>query len=296
MAENRSGLGFGWAATGFALILVILTFSTIYIFAGRVWWFPEPANSFAEAIDKQFGRTLFICGIVFLLAQLGLAYVILRYRDRGQRAHYSHGNNLLEILWTSAAIVLFLGMGIAAERAWASLYFQGASQGAMQVEVTGQQFIWNFRYPGPDGVFGRTDPERIDERSNPLGLDETDPASQDDIYSQVMVVPVNREIEVILRSKDVTHSFFVRELRFKQDTVPGMTIRLHFTVEKRGEYEIACAELCGLGHYRMNTKLVVLPPGELDRILSSQEELDNWSDERVFRQTAGSGRSPGGEN
>ena len=280
MAQNRSGLGSGWVAAAFALILILLTFSTIYIFAGRVWWFPEPANSFAEAIDKQFGRTLFITGVVFFFAQLGLAYVIWRYRDRGQRAHYSHGNNRLEVLWTSATIILFLGLGIAGERAWASLHFQGSSPGALPVEITGKQFQWYFRYPGQDGQFGRIAPELIDAAvGNPLGVDYDDPAAQDDIVSQLMAVPRNQEIEVILRSQDVTHSFFVRELRFKQDAVPGMTIRLHFRGEKLGAYDIVCAELCGQGHYDMNTKLVVMPPDEFNRIVSSQDEYYKWEDE-----------------
>jgi cytochrome c oxidase subunit 2 len=83
-----------------------------------------------------------------------------------------------------------------------------------------------------------------------------------------MAVPANREVEVILRSKDVTHSFFVRELRFKQDTVPGMVIRLHFKAQQTGEYEIVCAELCGLGHHRMRTILEVVPPDEFESWLS----------------------------
>lgn len=267
MEKKQSGTGSSLVAAGLALSLVVLTFSTIYFLLKRTWWFPEPISAFAESIDKQFGRTLLITGVVFFLAQLALGYVIFRYRDRGGRAHYSHGNTMLEILWTSVTAVMFLGLGLAAERAWASLYWMGAAPGAMQVEVTGKQFVWSFRYPGVDGQFGRTDPSLVnDAAGNPVGLDTSDPAAQDDIVAPTMAVPVNQEVEVILRATDVTHSFFVRELRFKQDAVPGMIIRLHFKAEKAGTYEVVCAELCGLGHHRMRTVLRVL----------SQDEFQAW--------------------
>lgn len=271
MNQKQSGQGSGLVAGTLAFLLVVLTASTIYILVERVWWFPEPINALGVEIDRQFSRTLVICGIVFFLAQLGLGFVVLRYRDRGGRAHYSHGNNTLEILWTSATAIMFLALGVAAESAWASLHFRGAAPGAMQVEITAQQFQWNFRYPGSDGVFGRTDPTLVnDGAGNFVGLDEADPAAADDLVLPVMAVPVNREVEVILRTKDVTHSFFVRELRFKQDTVPGMAIRLHFTAEKVGTYEIACAELCGLGHHRMRSTLQVMPEAEFESWLREQ--------------------------
>lgn len=271
MAKNRTRQGSLLVAAGFALVLLLLTFSTIYFFVARTWWFPESISELGPAIDAQFARTLFITGLVFFLAQLGLGYVILRYRDRGRPAHYSHGNNTLEILWTSVTAIMFLGLGIAAERAWADLRWTGPAPGALQVEVTGQQFAWNFRYPGPDGQFGRTDPRLVnDAAGNPLGLDYDDPAAQDDIVTPIMAVPVNQQVELILRTKDVTHSFFVRELRFKQDTVPGMVMRLHFTATQTGDYEIACAELCGLGHHRMRTSLQVLSPAEFENWLREQ--------------------------
>ncbi|MFQ5777544.1 MAG: cytochrome c oxidase subunit II [Terriglobia bacterium] len=271
MTRRQSGRGSTLVALIFALFLLVLTLSTIYFFAARTWWFPKSISTHGAAIDVQFMRTLWITGLVFFLAQLGLAWVILRYRDRGGRAHYSHGNNTMEILWTSVTAIMFVGLGIAAERAWADFQWRGAAPGALQVEVTGQQFAWNIRYPGPDGVFGRTDPALMnDAAGNPLGLDLDDPAAQDDIVTPTIAVPVNREVELILRSKDVTHSFFVRELRFKQDTVPGLVVRMHFTATETGEYEVVCAELCGLGHHRMRTALLVLPEDEFQGWLEEQ--------------------------
>lgn len=276
MEKNEPGRGSGLiAAASLAFLLVVLTLSTLYIFGKRIWWFPDAITALGVDIDRQFDRTLVITGIVFVLAQLGLGYVLLRYRDRGGRAHYSHGNNTLEVLWTTATAIMFVGLGIAAEHSWAAFQFMGASPGALQVEVTGQQFVWNFRYPGPDGMFGRTSPTLInDAAGNPLGLDLEDPTAKDDIVTPIMGVPVNREVEVILRTKDVTHSFFVRELRFKQDTVPGMVIRLHFTANRVGQYEIACAELCGLGHHRMRTVLRVLPEAEFETWLREQAAIE----------------------
>jgi cytochrome c oxidase subunit 2 len=144
----------------------------------------------------------------------------------------------------------------------------------VHVEVTGMQFAWYFRYPGPDGKFGLTKPELEDASAGgeaALGLDTHDPASKDDVVSGVMVVPVNREIEVILRAHDVIHSFFVPSMRFKQDAVPGLAIHMHFTPIQTGDYEIACAELCGLGHYKMRGMLKVVSQEEFDKWLAARE-------------------------
>ena len=152
------------------------------------------------------------------------------------------------------------------------MHFIGAQPGALPVEVTAQQFAWNFRYAGPDGQFGRTKPERVSASTgNPVGLDPTDPATKDDIVSPIIAVPAGREVELILKSQDVTHSFYVRELRLKQDAVPGMEIHMHFTATEPGNYELACAELCGLGHYRMHSMLTVLSPADFDKWLKDQE-------------------------
>jgi len=159
------------------------------------------------------------------------------------------------------------------EHAWAEAHFQGAAPGALQLEVTGQQFTWNFRYPGPDGQFGATLPEKVSASSgNPLGLDPKDPAGKDDVVvTGEIYVPVNHEIELLIKTQDVTHSFYVRELRLKQDAVPGMTIHMHFNPEVTGTYEIACAELCGLGHYKMRAFMHVVSQDEFDKWMKDQE-------------------------
>lgn len=264
----------GSAAVAFtmATFLVIFTGVTVYLFLAKVWWFPPAITQFGTQIDAQFHRTLVITGIIFVLAQLGLAWAIFQGRDRGQRVSFFEGNSTMEFIWTLATVIMFVGLGLYGEHAWAEAHFQGAAPGALQLEVTGQQFAWNFRYAGPDGKFGATKPELVSASSgNPLGLDPRDGASKDDVVSPVAYVPVGHEIELLIRTQDVTHSFYVRELRLKQDAVPGMIIHMHFNATVPGQYELACAELCGLGHYRMRSFLNVVSQEEFDKWMSDQE-------------------------
>jgi cytochrome c oxidase subunit II len=142
------------------------------------------------------------------------------------------------------------------------------------VEVTGMQFAWYFRYPGPDGKFGQTDPKLIDPSSGneaAIGLNTSDAAAKDDIVSGTMFLPVNREVDLTLRAVDVIHSFFVPSFRFKQDAVPGLAIHMHFTPTEVGDYEIACAELCGLGHYKMHGMVKVISQADFDKWLAQRE-------------------------
>ncbi|MBI3695924.1 MAG: cytochrome c oxidase subunit II [Acidobacteria bacterium] len=252
-----------------AVVIWAVSLGLAIPFFTRTWWFPQSINEHGRQVDQQFMFTLVVTGVVFILAQAALGWVVLRFgRPRAGAANYSHGNNTMEVLWTSATAVLFIGLTIMGQRVWARVHFMGAPEGAIPIELTGQQFVWNIRYPGPDGKFGALDIKQInDQAGNPLGVDSKDPAGKDDITVPTMAVPVNKPIELRLRSKDVTHSFFVPELRLKQDTVPGMVIRIHFTAEKVGRYEIACAELCGLGHYKMRSFLDVMEQADYEKWL-----------------------------
>ncbi len=258
-----------------AITIWIITLISVILFAGRVWWFPESASSHGAQLDTQFVITLIVTGLFFILAQVFLGYFIVRYRERpGQKATYSHGNDKMEVIWTTATTVLFYVMVLLGFQVWIEMYIEAAPENAVQIEVTGQQFAWNVRYPGPDGQFGATSPELIgDSGGNPLGLVPDDPAGRDDIVLPTMAVPVDRPIELLLRSKDVTHSFSVRELRVKQDTLPGMVIPLKFVATKLGRYEIACSELCGLGHHRMRSFIEVLSDDDYAEWLRQQSEF-----------------------
>ncbi len=257
-----------------AVTIWLITLVTAVAFAGRYWWFPPSAASHGAALDGQFVITLLVTGVVFIAAQVALGYLLIRYKDKpGAQASHSHGSTKMEIVWTSATAILFFLMVLPGQSIWADLYIREAPADALQIEITGQQFAWNMRYPGPDGQFGRTSPELMDDSAgNPVGLDFEDPNAQDDLVLPTMAIPVDRPIELLLRSKDVTHSFFVRELRIKQDTVPGLMIPLRFTATDTGQFEIACAELCGLGHHRMRSFIDVLSEADYQQWLADMSE------------------------
>ena len=271
MTNNQKGSSSMLAPAFGAFILLFLAGSSAYIVITKKWWLPDGINEQAVTYDAQFGLTMIMVGVIFLMAQLALAYVILRYRDTGQRATYSHGNDKLEITWTVATAVLFFGLGIAGQSSWANLHFRGPSADAIPIEVMAKQFSWTFRYPGVDGEFGRIDPSMIDDAlGNPFGRDEDDPVGMDDITSGVLVIPVGQEIDFRMRTQDVTHSFFVRELRLKQDTTPGLVVRLHFQADVLGDYDIICAELCGLQHNNMKSILRVVSREGYDKFLADR--------------------------
>src|SRR5204862_3768746 len=261
---------------GVTLVPRLISLARTYFVVAKPWWLPAGASAGAAGIDHHFTISFYLMGFVFAAAQLALGYLVWKYREGGssEKASYSHGNTTLEVVWTVLTTILFVGMNRASSSMWASERFRAAEANAVQVEVTGMQFAWYFRYPGPDGKFGATKPELEDASAGgeaALGLDTKDPASKDDVVTGTMVAPVNREIEVILRAHDVIHSFFIPTMRFKQDAVPGLAIHMHFTPIQTGEYEILCAELCGLGHYKMHGMLKVVSQEEFDKWLAARE-------------------------
>ena len=252
-----------------------ITIASVWMFVSGKWWFPASISEHGGRVDSQFMITIIVVGISFTAAQVGLGWVVWKFRDHAdkQRATYSHGNNRLEVVWTVVTAVIFISLGIMGQRVWASLHLHNAPPGSFQVEVVAQQFSWNFHYAGKDSAFGRTDPNLIDDSAlNYVGLDETDPNAKDDSVVSTLVIPANRPVELILRSKDVTHSFFVPQLRFKQDLVPGMNIRVHFTANRVGKYELACAELCGMNHYKMKSYMLVLPENEFSELAAMPQD------------------------
>ena len=262
---------------GLAILAVVwlITFVSTYFFIAKTWW-PHGASAAAAFIDGQFALTSVLMGIIFVAAQLSLGYLAWKYRERpaSEPVRYSHGNTTLEIVWTTLTAVLFIGLNLMGSRVWANERFAPAATGSVPVEVTGMQFAWYFRYPGPDGKFGTTNPKLIDPSAgneSAIGLDPSDPASKDDVVTGTMYVPVGREVDLHERAIDVIHSFFVPSMRFKQDAVPGLEIHMHFTPTEIGEYEIACAELCGLGHYKMHGMLHVVSQEDFDKWLAARE-------------------------
>ncbi|MFW6206586.1 MAG: cytochrome c oxidase subunit II, partial [Gemmatimonadota bacterium] len=196
---------------------------------------------------------LIITGIVFVATEALLLWFVFRYRHKeGRTASYIHGSLKAEVIWTVTPFVIVLGIAFMSRGVWAEIRDPDRiPEGAVEVIMTGSQFEWNATYPGPDGQL------------------ETD----DDFVSRnVMHVPVDRPVVVRLRAEDVLHSFFVPDLRVKQDAVPGMEIPVWFEATETGEYPLACAELCGLGHYRMGATLIVDTQDDYEAWIQAQSD------------------------
>jgi cytochrome c oxidase subunit 2 len=261
-----------------AVFLWVMTGLSVWMFLSGRWWFPASISEHGPAYDQQFLLTIIVVGVAFAVAQVALGIAVWRFADTGQgtRAVYTHGSNRMEILWTAITATIFIILALLGQRVWWNLHMVAAPAGAAQVKVTAQQFQWNFHYPGPDGLFGRTDPRKIsDESINYIGLDADDPASKDDAVTQTLVTKANAPVQLTLTSRDVTHSFWVPQLRFKQDAVPGLDVRVHFTPQQVGQYEIACAELCGQQHYKMRSYMLVLPANEYDELVAMPQAQFN---------------------
>lgn len=248
---------------------------------------PRLAATHGAQIDNLIGWIHIFMLILFIGWGAFFLYVLVRFRKSAHPVadHHgvrSHASSYLEGGVLLVELVLLFAFSIPL---WAARVDGIPSdKEALVVQVTGEQFAWNIRYPGPDGVFGRTDIKMIDVQTNPLGLDRSDPAAKDDVTTlNQLYLPVNRPVIIRLRSKDVIHGFGVPEFRVKQDAVPGLTIPIWFipdvtTAEMRTrtgnpnfQYEIACAQLCGLGHFRMRGFVTV----------QTAEEFQKWMDEKV---------------
>lgn len=233
----------------------------------RVWWMPPDGALHGVGIDR-----LMWWNLVALLLLFVLAHVLLFAAMVHKKMPQAQSSSTLRKEWISLAglTLLYAWMAITAQRLWATIRFQGAAPGALQVEVTGEQFQWYFRYPGADGVFGTTRPELINAPAgNPLGLDRTDARSADDIVSSALVLPAGREVDLGIRSIDVIHGFFIPGMRLKQNAVPGMEMHIHFTPSVPGDYPILCSQVCGLGHARMQAHLRVVSAGDYEAWLAS---------------------------
>ena len=261
-----------------AVFLWVMTGLSVWMLASGRWWFPKAISEHGPAYDQQFLITIIVVGVAFVAAQAALGYALWRFQDTGGRARavYSHGNNRMEILWTAITAAIFITLALLGQRVWWNLHMNEAPADANRVRVTAQQFQWNFHYAGPDGKFGRTDPRKIsDESINYIGLDAADPAAADDSVTQTLVTQVGRPVELNLNARDVTHSFWVPQLRFKQDAVPGLDVKVHFTPQKVGQYEIACAELCGQQHYKMRSYMLVVPADDYDALVAMPQAQFN---------------------
>ena len=261
-------------------------------------WMPPNAAAHGAAIDGALNWVHWLMALLFVGWIAYFVIVLWRFRrSRNPVANHtgvtSHASSWLEGAVAVAEGILLIGLSIPL---WAERVDKfPAEKDAVVVRVTGEQFAWNIHYPGPDGVFGRTSIDKIDLQSNPLGLDRSDPAAKDDVTTvNQLNLPVGKPVIVYLSSKDVIHSFNVLEFRIKQDAVPGLQIPVWWvptvTTAEMGKrlhkpdfvYEIACAQLCGLGHYRMRGFVTVQEPADFQKWMDEQVAAAKSTGDDIF--------------
>jgi len=207
-------------------------------------WLPEDVSTFGAEIDSLFYLIYYITAVAFILVTGLMIIFLIMYREReGRRATYTHGNTTLEIVWTVVPAVILIALSFMSVSTWAKVK-RDAPASDFEIQVTAKQFNWEVVYPGPDGRLGTDDDRKFDN----------------DVH-----VPVNKVVRVHLKAADVIHSFFIPNLRVKQDAVPGRTILVWFEATKPGRYELPCAELCGFGHSGMKGWLHVHTPEDYQK-------------------------------
>jgi cytochrome c oxidase subunit 2 len=262
----------------FAVTIIVIAIISAIPILRHTWWMAEDISTHGAPIDEQMSETMAEAGISFLASQFILAGFIWKFsysRPDEKAKHFPGGAKAM--VWAAFLLVgtEVLALGVFGVKAWANVYFTPPSANAMPVQVQAGQFAFYFRYPGPDGKFGPLHADHISEaQQNFYGLDpDHDQDSKDDIVTAQMAVPINREIHLLMHTKDVGHSFFVPELRIQQDFVPGLDLSVHFTATKVGRYEIVCTQLCGLGHYNMKAYISVMSQPDFDAWLKQQAAL-----------------------
>ena len=245
-------------------------------------WLPHDISQHGHVIDHLFYFILWLTGVIFVITEVALFWFMWRYDSRGRSnpVKYTHGSHTLEIVWTIVPAAVLLFIAIYQMNAWADSKMRNPAAGPdgilgtaddlpSTLEVTARQFEWRLRYPVPEAL-----------RKSALGKDTTWDSSKDPIKDLFVVnelhLPVNEEIVLDLKSADVLHSFFLPNVRVKQDAVPGMKIPVWFRATETGSYDLVCAELCGWGHYKMKGRLTV----------ESREDFNKWLEQKFREQMA----------
>ena len=260
------------------LLLFVVLGSVIFHLLSPWWWTPIASNW--GGIDATVQLTFVITGIVFVLVLLFMIYCIVKYRHReDRRGEYQPEDKKLEMrltVLTTIGVIALLAPGL---MVWND--YVNPPEDAIPIEVMGQQWSWSFRLTGEDGILGTSDARNISPE-NPFGLNPKDPNGQDDILLEGddLHLLVDKPVKVLLRSIDVLHDFYVPQFRAKMDLVPGMITYYWFTPTREGEFEILCAELCGVGHHVMRGLVVV------DNESSYQEWISEQSTFKEFQNAA----------
>jgi len=241
------------------LLVPVLGVATFVVAPYYQHWFPRDISEHGRVIDQLFMFILWLTGIIFVATEGALFYFMWKYNGRTNRepVKFSHGSHTLEVVWTILPAVTLLFIAIYQMNAWADAKMRKPDM-PVTAEVTGRQFNWDVRYPGRDG-----------ELYTPDDIIRTD--------AQIHF-PVGEEILLNIKSADVLHSFFLPNVRMKQDVVPGMEQNMWFRIKPgdTGEYDIVCAELCGWGHYKMKARVT----------FESRSDFDRWLAEKYAEQEA----------
>ena len=263
----------------------------------------ESASVHGSSIDSMFNTTLIFTGIVFFITQILLFWYAYKYRaERGKKALYFPGSTKLELVWSIVPSIVLVILVARALIAWNEIMADTKPEdNAIEIEATGYQFAWNIRYAGPDNAIGTKNYKKI-TATNALGQDWSDVKNLDDFNADEIVLPVNRKVRVRITSKDVLHNFYLPHFRVKMDAVPGLPTFFVFTPTKTTEeyreelrkykeystpvdpndpssaprwqafeYELACAELCGKGHYSMRRLVKIVSESEYEAWLKNQK-------------------------
>jgi cytochrome c oxidase subunit 2 len=252
-----------------AVVIFLLVVGSIIFHFASPWWFTDIATDWSS-IDFTINVTFWVTGFVFVACNVFLAYCIWKFRKKpGHKAVYEPENTKLEAwlsIFTTVGVVAMLAPGLFV---WAT--FVTPPDNALEYEVLGQQWQWQFRYPGADGILGTADTGFVSE-SNPFGVNPEDPNGMDDVVvnDPDMHLAVNQPVKALLRSNDVLHNYTVPQFRVKMDLVPGLVSYLWFDPTKEGTYDIMCEELCGIGHFVMRGSVTVESQAAFDSWLASQ--------------------------
>ena len=239
-----------------AIALILVGIGTLLFHFFSPWWWTPIASNWGY-IDDTILITFWITGVVFVVVMLFMAYCAYRYRYRKERrATYQPEDTKLELWLTGLTTVGVVAMLTPGLFVWDQ--FVTVPEGAAEFEVLGQQWQWQYRFPGKDGVLGTSDVRNISDE-NPFGLNPKDPNGQDDVLIEDSEVhlPLDKPVKVLLRSIDVLHDFYVPQFRAKMDMVPGQVTYFWFTPTRTGTFDVLCFELCGVGHYQMRGTVVV---------------------------------------
>jgi cytochrome c oxidase subunit II len=273
-----------------AIALVLIIALAVGFHFASPWWITPIASNWVR-MDDMLTITLVITGAFFIAINLFIVVALLRYRHRdGHRAAYEPHNRKLEwwlIGLTAVGVAALLAPGL-----FVYADYIRPPRNVLQMEVLGQQWQWRFRFAGPGGKLGTTDVRYI-SNDNPFGLNPADPDGRDNylIESPEVHLPLNRPIQVLARSRDVLHDFYVPPFRARMNMVPGMVTTFWFTPTRAGRYDILCAQLCGIGHSGMRGVVVVEDEAAFSRWLAQQTTFAQQQMARVQAAPAAAGGS-----